>query len=311
MKTKVYFTGLIAALLVFLGILFKIQHWPGASIALTTGILTLMFAFLPFALRSSYKAEGGKGTAILYFVTWITCLVVLASMLFKIQHWPGAGYLLIAAIPFPYVVFLPVYLIVTGRNKSHNIYNTVAILFLLTIVSALSALLAVGVTKERLTDSLIFSGNYNRTETALGSLTAGNGSSALSKKIDEALRILDEYEEARFLDMGITRQEWIDNPELIMGTSLKQTRKMNYSKDINLKHAALQSVVSDLIKQAGGNPANKPLADNIVAIMNMQKSSGDGYLFADDLFKGNLQPWVFVYLDGLRINLMMLRLTAE
>jgi hypothetical protein len=32
---------------------------------------------------------------------------------------------------------------------------------------------------------------------------------------------------------------------------------------------------------------------------------------ADQLFRSNLQPWVFVYLDGLRVNLMMMRITVE
>jgi len=44
--------------------------------------------------------------------------------------------------PFPYVVFLPVYLIVTEKNKSHNIYNTVYILLLLALNSTFAALLA-------------------------------------------------------------------------------------------------------------------------------------------------------------------------
>jgi hypothetical protein len=38
---------------------------------------------------------------------------------------------------------------------------------------------------------------------------------------------------------------------------------VKYSKDIDLLYADLQSALSDIIKQAGGNPAHKPLADNI------------------------------------------------
>lgn len=311
MKTKIYFVGLLAALLVFLGVLFKIQHWPGAAIALTSGIFMLLFVFLPLALWSNYRAEGGRGIGLLYIVIWITCFVVLMSMLFKIQHWPGAGYLLIAAIPFPYVVFLPVYLIVTGRNKSHNIYNTVAILFLLTIVSALSALLSLGVTREKLADSLLISGNYNRTESALGTLTAGNGSSALTLKIDEALSILNKYEDLRFLNEGTTRQQYIENPQLLFDYSLKPLNTTKSTESAYLIYGDLQSALSEIIVMVKANPVNKSLAENIIAIMGMQKSSGEGYYFADVLFKSNLQPWEFVYLDGLRVNLMMMKVTAE
>lgn len=311
MKTKIYYTGLIAALLMFLGVLFKMQHWPGASILLTVGTFTVLFLFLPFALRNSYKSEGGSGSGPLYVVTWITSLVILGSMLFKIQHWPGAGYMLLVALPFPYVVFLPVYLIVTGKNKNHNIYNTVAILFLLASFSALSALLALGVSKEKLDDSLLISGNYNRTEAALATLPVNEASSALTMKIDEALKILDEYEEARLQGMGNSRREWVENPESVIVITLRQPGTVKYAERVDLLYADLQSALSDIIATAKGNPAHKPLADNIAAILNMQKSSGEGYYIADQLFRSNLQPWVFVYLDGLRVNLKMMRITVE
>ena len=311
MKTKIYFVGLLAALLVFLGVLFKIQHWPGAAIAVTCGIFILLFVFLPLALWSNYKAEGGRGIGLLYIVIWITCFVVLMSMLFKIQHWPGAGYLLIAAIPFPYVVFLPVYLIVTGRNKNHNIYNTVAILFLLTIVSALSALLSLGVTRDKLTDSLLLSGNYNRTEAALESLASDNGSSALVLKIDEALVLLDKYEDLRFFNEGTTRQQWIENPYAIFQSSLKPMGSAGTRESANRLYGELQSAVSDIIGMVKSSSAEKPLSDNIGNMLGMKKSSGEGYYFADPLFTSNIQPWEYVYLDGLRVNLMMMKITAE
>ena len=102
----------------------------------------LLIVFLPVALRSSYKGEGRRESLPLYVITYLTCLVSFVSMLFKIQYWPGAGYLLLVAIPFPFVVFLPVYLYITGKNENHNIYNTVAVLFLLVIFSSLTVLLA-------------------------------------------------------------------------------------------------------------------------------------------------------------------------
>jgi hypothetical protein len=310
MKTKIYFTGLIAALMMFLGILFKMQHWPGAAILLTVGTFTVLFLFLPFALRNSFKAEGVTGSGPLYVVTWITCLVVLGSMLFKIQHWPGAGFMLLVALPFPYVFFLPVYLIVTGKNKNHNIYSTVAILFLLASFSALSALLALGVSKEKLDDSLLLSGNYIRTESVLATLPAAEGSSKLTMKIDEALLILDKYENLRLSDEGITLQQWHENPEALILSSYRPSAAARKSDGAYDLYADLQLALSDVIETATGDPVQKPLADNIAAILNMQKSSGEGYYIADQLFRSNLQPWVFVYLDGLRVNLMMLKLTA-
>ncbi|MBN2864113.1 MAG: hypothetical protein JXN62_13180 [Bacteroidales bacterium] len=142
MKQKIYILGLAITLTVFTGIIFKVNHWPGAGYLMTVGIISLVILFLPLALRNHYKVEGNNKNLVLYIVTWLTCFVVFTAMLFKIMHWPGAGTALMISIPFPYVIFLPVFLIVTGKNKKFNIYYTVFVLFLLAAISGFSALLA-------------------------------------------------------------------------------------------------------------------------------------------------------------------------
>ncbi len=142
MKQKIYILGLLTTILIFLGLLFKTNNWPGAGYLLTAGLLAFVFIFLPLALRNNYIAEGNPGNRLLYIVTWVTSFVFFISALFKMMHWPGAGTALAIALPFPFVVFLPVYLIVTSKNKNFDIYKTVFILFLLAAISAFSALLA-------------------------------------------------------------------------------------------------------------------------------------------------------------------------
>ena len=142
MKQKIYILGLATTVIIYFGLLFKTNHWPGAGYLLTVGVLTFVFIFLPIALRNHFMAEGERGNLILYIVTWVTSFVFLISALFKIMHWPGADIALAIAIPFPFVTFLPVFLIITSKNKNFNIYNTVFVLFLLAAISAFSALLA-------------------------------------------------------------------------------------------------------------------------------------------------------------------------
>lgn len=143
MKQKLYSLGLATAGLLTLGTIFKINHWPAAAVMITAGLLSFVLLFLPAALVNNYKANGTPENRILYIVTYLTSFVVFIAMLFKIMHWPGAGWGLIIALPFPYVVFLPVYLVVTSKYKSHNIYNTVYILLLLALNSTFAALLAI------------------------------------------------------------------------------------------------------------------------------------------------------------------------
>jgi hypothetical protein len=125
-----------------MGAIFKIEHWPGAGILMTTGIASLVFLFIPMALINNYRSGKNREYLSLYIMTWITCFVVFTAMIFKIQHWPGAGIGLTIALPFPYLFFLPVFMAVTGRNPNFSIYKTVYVLLLLVVNSVFSALMA-------------------------------------------------------------------------------------------------------------------------------------------------------------------------
>lgn len=55
MKKTMYVTGYIATFLISTGLLFRLQHWTGAMIMLTLGIVLLNFAFLPMYFYNRYK----------------------------------------------------------------------------------------------------------------------------------------------------------------------------------------------------------------------------------------------------------------
>ncbi len=57
MKKSMFVLGYIAVSLVTTGMLFKIQHWPSASILLTLGIVLLNFGFLPLYFYDRYKTS--------------------------------------------------------------------------------------------------------------------------------------------------------------------------------------------------------------------------------------------------------------
>jgi hypothetical protein len=308
MKNKNYILGLITTGILFGGILYKVQHWPGAAILLTVGTFMTVFVFLPLALRDNYKAYGNKENRSLYIVTWLTCFVVFTSMLFKIQHWPGAGYGLLISLLFPYVVFLPVFLVVTSRNKNFNIHNTVFVLLLLAANSAIAALLALNVSKEMTADSLKITGNYNKVEIVLDKVTVKNDQSPVVIKIDEALRLVDEYQELIFRNEGITREQLNNDPEILMEPGYRKAQKArSFSGREGQVHGELQAALSDMIVLAESDPGLKALAPGIKTIFRMEHSRGEGYIFSDPLFKSDVRPWVHAYLDGLETNLKMIR----
>lgn len=55
MKKTMYVIGFLAAFVSTTGILFKVQHWPGANVAITMGIFLLNFGYLPLYFYSRYK----------------------------------------------------------------------------------------------------------------------------------------------------------------------------------------------------------------------------------------------------------------
>ena len=208
MKQKIYIVGLVTTLLVFIGTIFKVNHFPGAGIMLTLGLLGLVVLFLPLALINHYRSEDSNKSKSLYIVTWVTCFVVFISMLFKIQHWPFAGTLLIIALPLPYVIFLPVFINVTSKNKNFNIYNTVAVLLLLAINSIFAALLALNVAKDRIDDSYDLANNYDRIEAVLNRLPAAGSVQPLDKQIDDVMKIINEYQEIILKEGESTPEQW-------------------------------------------------------------------------------------------------------
>ena len=92
--------------------------------------MTLVLGFLPIALLNSYRNEPKRLGGTFYIVTYITIFIVFTGMLFKIMHWPGASKLLLVGIVIPYVLFLPVFLISTGKVENYSIFNTVSVLLL-------------------------------------------------------------------------------------------------------------------------------------------------------------------------------------
>ena len=57
MKKTMNILGYVAAFLSTTGLLFKLQHWPGAAIMLTLGIALLNFGFLPMYFYDRYKTS--------------------------------------------------------------------------------------------------------------------------------------------------------------------------------------------------------------------------------------------------------------
>jgi hypothetical protein len=308
MKQKIYILGLITVLIVFTGLVFKINHFAGAGIILTLGIVIFVLLFLPLALRDHYKAEGDRRNLTLYIVTWITCFLVFTAMLFKIMHWPLAGIMLLITLPFPYVVFLPVFLAVTSKNKNFNIYNTVFVLLLLVISSVFSALLALNVSRDRIDDSYNLSRDYSRIESVLNQLPVATAENKVVQNIDEVLKIVNEYKETILKQEKESVGQWNENPASLMKPDSKgiAAQALLDSGDRPAGTKLLNSLKS-LVRSMETTPRYAELAKSAPVIFDMVVPSGKEEDWSSWKFRDNMLSWVLIYLDGLETNLKMIK----
>jgi hypothetical protein len=309
MKQKLYILGLAATMIMSTGAIFKVNHLPGASVLLIFGTFLLVVLFFPAALINNYRVEGNPKNRVLYIVTYITVFVIFTSMLFKIMHWPYAGIGLMIALPFPYLVFLPVFLVVTSGNKNFNIFNTVFVLFLLAMNSVFAILLALNVSKQAIDDSYHISGNYNKMAEAIAQLPPSDKVSAINMKIDEIIQITDSYRELILKHEDMTPDQWESTPGILL-------------RPENPNIAA--SVLADNGEVPAGLKLEKAL-NELLVLMQQTKGYEDASKALPEIFglgtvEGEDPAWTFssrniiislswalTYLDGLQSNLLMIR----
>lgn len=311
MKQKIYILGVITAIIICTGIILKVNHWPTAGILITAGTLILVLIFFPAALINNYKAEGNAQNRLLYIVTYITCFVVFTAMLFKIQHWPLAGTLLTIALPFPYIVFLPVFLVVTSKNKNFNIYNTVFVLLLLALNSVFSALLSLNVSRDTIVDSYIISRNYNKIEAAMAQKPIIGNESAVNMKIDEILKITNDYQNLILKHEGMTREEWGNNPGNLLRADSPNIAATVLSDNGEMPGIKLEKSLNELVVLMKKTKGYEETAKVLPAITGLgyenEEDPARTFTFRNILI--NLS-WALIYLDGLEANLSMIKASA-
>jgi hypothetical protein len=135
----IYLTGMIAGMFAILGTLFKVQHWPGASIMLTLGLAGLALVFLPLFARYRIRESKKKNEPInkgLWIGGIAAGMLVIIGMLFKIMHWPGASIAFLVSWSLVAVVFLPL-LVLNQLKQSENRINSFFGILLVAVTAAI------------------------------------------------------------------------------------------------------------------------------------------------------------------------------
>lgn len=101
--------GFIAALLMFTALVTKINHLPGAGIAMAMAGFTLSL-YLPFFLLYKPGEASDTGKNVAGIVGAISASIINLGITFKFQHWPGAGVMIVLGLSTFALVFIPMLL---------------------------------------------------------------------------------------------------------------------------------------------------------------------------------------------------------
>lgn len=189
MKKSNYISGISCAILMLLGCLFKVMHWPGAGIMLVVSVALFCLYFLPSALMNSYESLGNKYKT-LHIVAGLVFFICMAGVLFKIMHWPGASLFLFPGILLPFVLFLPVYLYQTKEESKIANKNFLGIVFGLIFLAVFGVLLALSVSRQIITRAGF---QINNNESTLAFYESeSNATSEVAKASSELCAYIDE-----------------------------------------------------------------------------------------------------------------------
>lgn len=128
MKTKL---PAIAFILLAIGAIFKMEHWPFASILLLLSALSIVISTL-LEFTSLEQDAKNRGLQIVVSVMIVACSV---GAVFKIFHWPGANFMVSIAMnvsaPAAIVFFL---FNKSNYNLSRNLVSGIFYLMLVLMV---------------------------------------------------------------------------------------------------------------------------------------------------------------------------------
>jgi len=150
MKNFTYLFGLTSAILTIVGSFFKRMHWPGAGILIAGGMVLIVFVFLPLYFITNHREQVERKNPVYAIVGYLTIALLLAGATFKIQHWPGAGYMIYASIGFLLIGFVPLYVVNVFQRSGKEKANLPYIVMLLVGIACVMLMGNINMSKDLL-----------------------------------------------------------------------------------------------------------------------------------------------------------------
>jgi hypothetical protein len=287
MKKITLLTGIIASIIILIGVIMKFLHWPGASIALVIGCSLFAILYAPLLFVEKNKVAKNGFQKFVNFIILLAMVTIVIGFLFKAMHWPGAGF----GVHIGHVVLLVLIPLLFMKAKKEeepikqmNFYNEAII----TVILMAFSFFVLHMTKDREslqlfarmnqninnTDSLVIKNNnriYKTIETA--------GSSSQLEKAKQAKKLSNEL------------SGFIDDIKKLM---LMQTEEFNDTAALDtlqlekLKSKANSDIPFQVLFAGDFENPSKGKARELKMKLNIYKKALSGLLSEKDLEGINL-----------------------
>ena len=132
MKKALNVSLLTSAIILVLGVIFKIYHLPGAAACFVAGTGISVLAVFPILSIVLYKQPLTLIQKVVDLLGTLNVLLFSVGCLFKVMHWPMATILMLTGISLHSLVYVPLYFYqqrITNEDKWRGALNS--FLFLL------------------------------------------------------------------------------------------------------------------------------------------------------------------------------------
>lgn len=237
MKKVTFGFGLTSTFLLLAGTIFKLNHWPLASILIFSGAVLLVLGYLPMILAHKLK-ESPKDERMLHIAGFLGLSLTAVGVLFKIMHWPGAAVILYSGMGILAFGYVPIYFFKrykVSANRSITLSSSIVATACLILIFALartgnSVWYEAGImqTDEQLRESALLASNLNA---SLYNENMFSGSEQLRAETDALVNHIEQVKLNLIATAEKTSLEAAKNIDLrSMGTK----HKMNVSTEVLL-----------------------------------------------------------------------------
>jgi hypothetical protein len=147
---KILLVNIVAAFcatFIDIGILFKLEHWPLATILIALGLAGFSLVFLPLLYFQKSKEAGTNN--LMNGAGALGLALFALGMITKIEHWPGQTFLFIPGAALVFLIYFPMYMMnktIPDEKKVNHLRDT----FFAIIIGCLILLFAWGMVGGKL-----------------------------------------------------------------------------------------------------------------------------------------------------------------